>query len=131
MAKNSDKGVILKVGGTSTGSLINLSMPEVENPTVESTNHDSVASEYVSARLSKVGEMTLTVAMDKTQTSTYYGYVTSGSLLSWNVVFPQASGSLLFDGILTKFKPSDADAKSPDLLMVDFTVTPSGSASYI
>lgn len=131
MAKNSDKGVILKVNGTASGSLVNLGMPEVENPVVESTNHDSVASEFVSGRLPKVGELTFTVSLDKTQTSTYYGYVSAGTLLSWNIVFPQTSGSLLFDGILTKFKPSDADAKSPELLTADFTITPSGSATFM
>jgi hypothetical protein len=127
----SNKGVILKVNGTSTGSLINLSMPEIDNPAVEATNHDSVAVEMVSGRLPKVGEMVMTVDLDKTQTITYYNYLTAGSMLAWNVAFPVASGSLVFNGILTKLKIADADANAPELLKADFTVVPSGSLAFI
>lgn len=130
MTDVSNFGVVLKEGTggpplvyATVGSITNIDIPELISESIEVTNHAGTWREHISSDLSSLGEFTITIGYLATETFT--DYMLASSVKHWQILFPNTV-TWTFDGLITKVKPSDSEASSPEQLCLDVTFVPTG-----
>lgn len=129
----SNYGILLKVDNSGSfvtiGESVEIEAPEIENKTVDATNHGSGGwKEVVSSGLKEISDFTCKFNYVKTDITALYTDLGAGTKKSYQICFPDSGSSIWqFSAFATKIKPGSASAEKPEALTVEVTFTPSGS----
>jgi hypothetical protein len=115
------------------GEVTSLDFPELINPAIEATNHQSGGyREYVSSKLVEVSEFKATVNYVANVTiSGMLTDLTGGTARNYKFTFPTSPASVwTVSALVTSLKPGSADAQGPEAMSAEVTFQPTGTATF-
>ena len=137
---SSNYGVQLKRGNgatpevfTAIAEVLSIEPPEIMHEAVESTNHTTGYRTFAPGKLKEVAEFTATIHYSPTDathnaTAGLLADLVAGTEHNYQLVFPNVGATTwTFAALVTSFKPSSADADSPETLQAEVTFRPTGS----
>ena len=126
---NTNYGTLLKRESVTIAGVVSIDPPELENESVEVTNHGSGGfREYISGGLKGAGEFSCGLNYVQTAVSGIYNDFSSGTVGEYSITFPN-NIVWSFDALVTKYKAESADAQSPEALQLTVTFQPTGEIS--
>jgi hypothetical protein len=108
------------------GEVKSVSLPEIVNTALDNTNYSSAGwKEKISSELKEIPPFTSVINFN-TSASPLIADVINGTKKNYRIGYSNST-TWAFDGIVTRFKPMDSDASSPNVLRATLTIEPSGS----
>lgn len=127
MADFSNYGVTISRAGAGLAGIVNIDMPEMAMEAIETTAHDSGGwRTFIGSGLKELSEFTITVSYQDGES--FSTDMLAGTSRAYVITFPNTV-TWSFSGLVTKVKPSDAEASSPEELLLEVTFQPSGTTT--
>lgn len=122
-------GVLLKKSTVLIGEVSSVDGMELSKEALEATFHSNGGwREFITSGLKSLSEFKAVVNYTDGGLSTLITDWSAGTLGSYTLTYANTD-VWTFTALVTKIKPSSADAKSPDTLTAEITFVPSGTAS--